>query len=713
MHRDRIIQMIAVLLAIGSLVGASAIVPVVNQQRRHLGIASETEFQDGTAPKHVLLAAALGSFRGLAVDYLWYRTEKLKQEGKFYDAKALADWITLLQPRFPQVWVNRAWNLAFNISVETHTPQERWDWVTKGIRLLRDEGIVHNPNAVALYRHLGWIYFFKIGRFNDDMHWHYKYWLAEEWEQLLGAPIEGATHLEALESFRPIVDAAENYIAISRPSGALREEIGRLAQEHPSVGIELRELEYLKLDEFEMRLDDLQADLRKDRWEAMAQRLELLGALADEQRQRAKQDPLTLLYEDTPEAAPVVERLRELDLELDQETLRTIGTIQMVLRYTDSQFDDQGLAGMEVGREKRLLELILDPDQTSGLEAVLTLLRAKVLIEDYHMDPAIMFDLMEFFGPLDWRHAASHGAYWSYVGVRKSGELRDSTKYDVLNTDRQVIHAMQQLFSFGRIVFDPINRELDMLPDPRFAPAYDRAMQSAIELARTTTWQGGNRDTFESGHENFLIRAAVNTYLYGDENEAQKYLGKARRLYGHKRDNIETGRYQLPLDDFVISDFQPDWSEPRHIRSFIDAMLTRAFLRGLRNRKSSVYDRFSRLARHAYETFQAGRGARAVPSAGRGPMALTNTWQATLVDSYVGFMKNQRYDLLIRRRVYVNSPVSLQQAGFNRFRAVVYRQASVRGMDPKAAFPPPAGLEGRPDQQLDRLEPLPGTIEIQ
>ena len=66
---------------------------------------------DGLFGCCALGTAALGSFRGLIVDVLWYRAYRLKEDGKFYEANKLSQAITQLQPRFPQVWVFHAWNI--------------------------------------------------------------------------------------------------------------------------------------------------------------------------------------------------------------------------------------------------------------------------------------------------------------------------------------------------------------------------------------------------------------------------------------------------------------------------------------------------------------------------------------------------------------------------------------------------------------------------
>ena len=70
-------------------------------------------------PPQVAIGIAMGAFRGLFVNFLWVRANTLKEEGKYHEAMDLARAITTLQPRFPDVWVFHAWNMAYNISVTT------------------------------------------------------------------------------------------------------------------------------------------------------------------------------------------------------------------------------------------------------------------------------------------------------------------------------------------------------------------------------------------------------------------------------------------------------------------------------------------------------------------------------------------------------------------------------------------------------------------
>jgi hypothetical protein len=124
---------------------------------------------------------ALGGFRGLISNLLWIRANDLQQDDKFFEAMQLADWITELEPHFDQVWVFQAWNMAYNISVKFTDPKDRWRWVSRGITLLRDQGLRYNPNDVLIYRELSWFFQHKMGADLDDANMLYK----SEWARAM------------------------------------------------------------------------------------------------------------------------------------------------------------------------------------------------------------------------------------------------------------------------------------------------------------------------------------------------------------------------------------------------------------------------------------------------------------------------------------------------------------------------------------------------
>jgi len=159
----------------------------IRASRKDMGLMLTTNLGDAP-PSLAFATVAMGAFRGLIVDVLWMRADKLKQDGKFFDAKQLAEWISMLQPRFAAVWDFHAWNMAYNISVAIPNTQcqERWRWVRNGYELLRDKGIEYNPHSIMLYRQLSWIFLHKIGDIADDCNTYYKRELALSMRPLLG-----------------------------------------------------------------------------------------------------------------------------------------------------------------------------------------------------------------------------------------------------------------------------------------------------------------------------------------------------------------------------------------------------------------------------------------------------------------------------------------------------------------------------------------------
>lgn len=137
-------------------------------------------------PIVVFTTVALGSFRGLLADALWFRSSSLQEDGNYFEMKQLADWITELQPRFSGATAYLAWNMAYNISVTCSDREDRWRWIQAGIELIRNKAIVYNPSDPLLYKELGWIFQHKMGNVLDDYNLYYKNRLAIEMEQVFG-----------------------------------------------------------------------------------------------------------------------------------------------------------------------------------------------------------------------------------------------------------------------------------------------------------------------------------------------------------------------------------------------------------------------------------------------------------------------------------------------------------------------------------------------
>ncbi|MCU0788739.1 MAG: hypothetical protein MUC91_11210 [Verrucomicrobia bacterium] len=187
---DKLRKILLLLLAGLCLTGSGFMQGWMNRDRDRLGLTRMTPLENAP-PMLAFTTVALGGFRGLISNALWIRANELQEEGKFFEMAQLADWITKLEPGFPQVWTMQAWNMAYNISVKfkDNPPgdfSDRWRWVQRGIELIRDEGLRYNPNEPLLYSELSWLFFHKMGDNLDDGNMFYKQKWAEEMAAVLG-----------------------------------------------------------------------------------------------------------------------------------------------------------------------------------------------------------------------------------------------------------------------------------------------------------------------------------------------------------------------------------------------------------------------------------------------------------------------------------------------------------------------------------------------
>jgi hypothetical protein len=107
--------------------------------------------------------AAFGGIRSIVAEVVWFRADRLQDEGRYVELAQLASTLSYLEPHTPEVWSYAAWNLAYNISVMMPTHEDRWRWVNAAIVLLRDKGLVLNPTESELYRELAWLFELKFG----------------------------------------------------------------------------------------------------------------------------------------------------------------------------------------------------------------------------------------------------------------------------------------------------------------------------------------------------------------------------------------------------------------------------------------------------------------------------------------------------------------------------------------------------------------------
>ena len=161
----------AVLLAVFLLLGLFAGGQLILRQARPTSapVLAESAF------------AVIGGLRSIAAEIVWFRADRLQEEGRYVELAQLASALTFMEPHTPEVWSYAAWNLAYNVSVMMSTYEDRWRWVHAGLKLLRDEGLVLNPRSPELCRELAWMFELKIGANIDSASALYR----QKWKEIV------------------------------------------------------------------------------------------------------------------------------------------------------------------------------------------------------------------------------------------------------------------------------------------------------------------------------------------------------------------------------------------------------------------------------------------------------------------------------------------------------------------------------------------------
>ena len=214
-----------------ALVGVFLVQGKLNTERGKLSPTHLEPLQDAP-PMLALVTQSIGGFRGIISSYLWLRSNEMQQTKNYPEQMQLAKWITQLQPQVPAAWVNRSWNMAYNISKNYSQPEARWKYVHDAVKMLRDEGIKYNPQEPLVYDQLAYLFEHKIGHNMDDHHRYYKFkWMEAMQGVLWESPLAG--HLaKGAPDFESLINPDNN-------NKELMERVRRLRQEY---GLDPREM---------------------------------------------------------------------------------------------------------------------------------------------------------------------------------------------------------------------------------------------------------------------------------------------------------------------------------------------------------------------------------------------------------------------------------------------------------------------------------------
>ncbi len=664
MSKGRLVQVVALLMAaVALLVTARTQEPLDRLSEEH-ELAPSAGSIEGN-PEQAVLTMAPGGLRAPMVNYLWIRSQQLKDEGQYYDAMQLAEWICQLQPRFPGVWAFHAWNMAWNISVATHTPEERWLWVNNGVRLLRDRGIPMNRKSLVLYKELAWIFFQKMGEELDEMHRVYKQRWAAEMQRVLGAPPQTTT-AKVIDHFRPVAEAPlDKDFGRQGVSPVQKDVLAKLLEEDPDAKAYHEQMSQLGVEVGWGLLDAW------NKWS------EAPGA------------SVVRVYPPRPAT--------------DEE--------KALFKLIS--------APGEAGPERTHLQ--------AGREKLLAFSRSQILWNEYRLDPQWMLEIMERYNaPLDWRDVLTHGLYWITLGVEVS-EYEDRSDIVSLNTVRTAMNSMKGLTFTGRLTYrnnpnDPDSPELWHSADPRFIePTHQLHIQFATEAIESlkAKQQAGNVDrtaeilsdkvdfdqnVFKSGHINYLVSCIQMLVAYQRTDEARKYLTYIQKDYNKTGPEWDYTSVEQFAVDHINREGRPI---PEVAFSQISASLTVAFVHLSQGNAAQARQSYT-YAQRVYQVFQKN-----APDRLKFPPFLEMATQRLvmiLLDP-----RSQGYNLSVPDRSVLYKSVELplqQRAYFFLIRSPrLIEECQLEGIGFGGAFPKPAGYDAFEESILQRVpgQVAPGT----
>jgi len=162
-------------------------------------------------------------------------------------------------------------------------------------------------------------------------------------------------------------------------------------------------------------------------------------------------------------------------------------------------------------------EALLNPSSPEELA------RVKTLVERYKLDPALMKQVDDTYGPLEWRLPETHAIYWATRGLqlgRGAGDVR--------MLRRNIFQPMLMAFHRGRFITNSFNQTIQFGPNLAMVDNASRAYLDQINAEE----EEGMRESFQRAHRNFIRDAVYFLYTYNRMGEARKWFSYVQQTYG-------------------------------------------------------------------------------------------------------------------------------------------------------------------------------------
>lgn len=220
-------------------------------------------------------------------------------------------------------------------------------------------------------------------------------------------------------------------------------------------------------------------------------------------------------------------------------------------------YKEQWRTNMEevFGGKKPNYEALLHPKTPDEIN------RARILREKYKMDPALMKQLDEEYGPLEWRLPEASAIYWAAEGLERAklNPTRISTDptQDLIVLRRVIYQCMQLSWQRGRIEDNPFVEGMQFGPNLDMIPKVNETYLKMYEEEKDPN----QKDGILRAHRNFLRQAVYSLYVYNRIPEAAKWFKYLGEKYPDKP-IVDADPNSLPrtltLDQYAVACVQED-----------------------------------------------------------------------------------------------------------------------------------------------------------
>jgi hypothetical protein len=228
-----------------------------------------------------------------------------------------------------------------------------------------------------------------------------------------------------------------------------------------------------------------------------------------------------------------------------------------------------------------------------------------LLREKYKIDPVFAQKVDTQYGPLDWRLPEAHAIYWGARGLDAAAKNPGKIKPDDLITLRRIIYqSIYQAFKHGRIISNPFNQRVELVPNLDLIPKVNDAY---LQMYAEET-NPGQKDGILKAHRSFLRDAVYFLYENNRIADAEKWYRLLGQKYPDKTildGDPNSFPKNLTLDEYAVARVQVEIGDtsPERTTGVIQGLLVNAYY-SLAIGQDDRYAGFKLLARKVHENYQ-------------------------------------------------------------------------------------------------------------